>query len=37
MISDIVSIDHKTNADLAYAYANQKSFQNFLALGIDTN
>ena len=23
MISDIVSIDHKTNADLAYAYANQ--------------
>ena len=23
MISDIVSIDHKTNGELAYAYANQ--------------
>ena len=32
MISDIVSIDHKTNADLAYAYANQKEFTKFLAM-----
>ena len=35
MISDIVSIDHKTNADLAYAYANQKEFSKFLALEIE--
>ena len=35
MISNIVSIDHKTNADLAYAYANQKQFLAFIKLGID--
>ena len=35
MISDIVSIDHKTNTDLAYAYANQKEFSKFLALEIE--
>ena len=35
IISDIVSIDHKTNADLAYAYANQKEFTKFLALEIE--
>ena len=35
MISDIVSIDHKTNADLAYAYANQKQFSAFIKLGIE--
>ena len=34
MISDIVSIDHKTNADLAYAYANQNEFLEFLKLDI---
>ena len=34
-ISDIVSIDHKTNAELAYAYANKKEFSEFLKLGID--
>jgi len=34
MISDIVSIDHKTNADLAYAYANKSEFKKFLQLGI---
>jgi len=34
MISDIVSIDHKTNADLAYAYANKSEFANFLQKGI---
>ena len=34
-ISDIVSIDHKTNAKLAYAYANKKEFSEFLKLGID--
>ena len=35
MISDIVSIDHKTNADLAYAYANKSEFEKFLQLGIN--
>ena len=35
MISDIVSVDHKTNAELAYAYANQKEFSKFLALKIE--
>ena len=35
MISDIVSIDHKTNADLAYAYANKQQFSAFIKLGID--
>jgi hypothetical protein len=35
MISDIVSIDHKTNTDLAYAYANQNEFSKFLALEIE--
>ena len=34
-ISDIVSIDHKTNAERAYAYANKKEFSEFLKLGID--
>ena len=34
MISDIVSIDHKTNADLAYAYANKSEFAKFLQQGI---
>ena len=34
-ISDIVSIDHKTNAEIAYAYANRKEFENFLKLGIN--
>ncbi len=34
-ISDIVSIDHKTNAEHAYAYANKKEFSEFLKLGID--
>ena len=35
IISDIVSIDHKTNADLAFAYANKKEFVKFLELQID--
>ena len=35
MISDIVSLDHKTNAELAYAYANQKEFSKFLSLEIE--
>ena len=34
MISDIVSIDHKTNADLAYAFANKSEFTDFLQKGI---
>ncbi len=34
MISDIVSIDHKTNGELAYAYANQNEFSKFLDLNI---
>ena len=35
MISNIVSIDHKTNTDLAYAYANQKEFSAFIELEIE--
>ena len=34
-ISKIVSIDHKTNSETAYAYANKKEFIKFLNLGID--
>ena len=34
-ISDVVSIDHKTNSELAYAYANKKEFSEFLKLDID--
>ncbi|MDC0908707.1 M14 family zinc carboxypeptidase [Flavobacteriales bacterium] len=34
-ISDIISIDHKTNSHTAYAYANKKEFKDFLELDID--
>lgn len=34
-ISDIVSIDHKTNPELAYAYANKKEFTSFIKLNIE--
>ena len=34
-ISDIISIDHKTNSEIAYAYANKSEFTAFLKLGID--
>mgnify|MGYP000630248549 CR=1 FL=1 len=34
-ISDIVSIDHKTTPEMAYAYANKKEFTKFLELGIE--
>ena len=34
-ISDIVSIDHKTNNELAFAYANKKEYKKFLKLEID--
>ncbi len=34
-ISDIISIDHKTNSEIAYAYANKKEFTEFLKLDID--
>ncbi|MBT3621319.1 MAG: hypothetical protein HN535_01000, partial [Flavobacteriales bacterium] len=34
-ISDIVSVDHKTNAETAYAYANKQEFKEFLNLAID--
>ena len=34
-ISNIVSIDHKTTAELAFAYANKKQFKQFLKLGIE--
>ena len=34
-ISNVVSIDHKTNAELAYAYANKKEFLEFLKFEID--
>ena len=34
-ISNIVSVDHKTNSKMAYAYANQREFVAFIELGID--
>ena len=34
-ISNIISIDHKTNAELAYAYANRKEYEEFLKFGIE--
>ena len=34
-LSDIISIDHKTNSVIAYAYANKEEFQNFLEKKID--
>jgi Predicted deacylase len=34
-LSKIISIDHKTNATMAYAYANQKEFKDFLKENID--
>ena len=34
-ISKIVSIDHKTDSKLAYAYANKTEFTEFLKFGID--
>ena len=33
-LSKIISIDHETNADIAYAYANKTEFENFLKQGI---
>ena len=33
-ISNIISIDHKTNKDIVFAYANKKEFENFLNLNI---
>ncbi len=36
-ISDLISIDHKTNAEIAFAYANKKEYTNFLKLGINHN
>ena len=29
-LSKIISIDHKTNAEVAYVYANKKEFSEFL-------
>ena len=34
-LSKIISIDHKTNAEIAFAYANKKEFSEFLKLNID--
>ena len=34
-LSKIISIDHKTNASTAYAYANKKEFKEFILTGID--
>ena len=34
-ISDIVSIDHKTNSEIAFAYANKNEFSKFLKIGIE--
>ena len=36
-LSEIVSIDHKTNAEMAFAYANKKEFTKFIELGIEYN
>ena len=33
-LSKIISIDHETNADIAYAYANKTEFENFLKQGV---
>ena len=33
-ISDVISIDHKTNAELAFAYANKKEYEKFLEFEI---
>ena len=33
-ISDMISIDHKTNAEIAFAYANKKEFTEFQKLSI---
>ena len=35
IISDIISIDHKTNSELAFAYANRKEFNKFLKFDIE--
>jgi len=35
IISDVVSIDHKTNSELAFAYANKKEFEEFLKFEIE--
>jgi hypothetical protein len=34
-LSNIISIDHKTNREIAYAYANKSEFKNFLKLGVE--
>ena len=34
-ISNVISIDHKTNADLAFAYANKKEYEKFLQFEIE--
>ena len=34
-LSKFISIDHKTNPQKAYAYANKSEFENFLKFGID--
>jgi hypothetical protein len=34
-LSNLISIDHKTNSDKAYAYANKKEFKDFLKEDID--
>ena len=34
-ISEIVSVDHKTNTELAFAYANKKEYADFLKLEIE--
>lgn len=33
-ISKIISVDHKTNSEIAYAYANKNEFRKFLEKGI---
>ena len=34
-LSKIISIDHKTNGEMAFAYANKKEFTKFLEKGIN--
>lgn len=36
-ISDIISLDHKTTDEIAYAYANKSEFQKFLETDINYN
>lgn len=36
-LSKIISLDHKTNSDKAFAYANKKEYEEFIKLNINHN